>query len=119
MVQAASSAVAPLVGAFSFLAIATSYIGFILGLTSFLADALKLPAGRQQPLPYLLTVLPPTAVALTFPDMFLTALDAAGTYGVMTLFGVLPPAMAWSERWPACLPDLQACPALLFVWAEL
>jgi tyrosine-specific transport protein len=44
---------------FSFLAIATSYIGFILGLTDFLADALALPTGRQAPLPYLLTLLPP------------------------------------------------------------
>lgn len=64
--------------AFSFLAIATSYIGFILGLTDFLADALKLPSGRQAPLPYLITVLPPFAVAVTNPDIFLQALDTAG-----------------------------------------
>lgn len=52
--------------------------GFILGLTDFLADALALPAGRQSPLPYLITVLPPLAVAVTNPDIFLKALDVAG-----------------------------------------
>lgn len=39
--QAANPAVAPLLDFFTFLAIATSFIGFVLGLSDFIADALK------------------------------------------------------------------------------
>ncbi|KAF6265945.1 Tryptophan/tyrosine permease [Scenedesmus sp. NREL 46B-D3] len=97
--SAANPAAAPLIQGFSFLAIATSYIGFILGLTDFLADALALPTGRQAPLPYLLALLPTFVVAVTNPNIFLQALDTAGTYGVLTLFGIQPAAMAWNARY--------------------
>ncbi|WIA32010.1 hypothetical protein OEZ86_002863 [Tetradesmus obliquus] len=97
--SAANPVAAPLIQGFSFLAIATSYIGFILGLTDFLADALALPSGRQAPLPYAITLLPPFVVAVTNPNIFLQALDTAGTYGVLTLFGIQPAAMAWSARY--------------------
>ncbi|KAH0455115.1 hypothetical protein IEQ34_017039 [Dendrobium chrysotoxum] len=91
--------VGPIVEVFSFLAIATSYIGFVLGLTDFIADLLKLPAGQNKPLPYLLTLLPPLILSLLDPEIFFKALDFAGTYGVLVLFGVLPGAMSWSERY--------------------
>ncbi|GLJ13804.1 hypothetical protein SUGI_0220310 [Cryptomeria japonica] len=97
--------VGPIVETFSFLAIATSYIGFVLGLTDFLSDLLKLPARRgEQPLSYLLTIVPPIFLSLLNPDIFFKALDFAGTYGVLVLFGILPAAMAWAERYSeACL----------------
>ncbi|KAK8942724.1 hypothetical protein KSP39_PZI008776 [Platanthera zijinensis] len=91
--------VGPIVEVFSFLAIATSYIGFVLGLTDFVADLLKLPAGQSKPLPYLLTLVPPVILSLLDREIFFKALDFAGTYGVLVLFGVLPGAMAWSERY--------------------
>jgi len=152
---------AALVDGFSLLAIATSYIGFVLGLTDFLSDLLQalpalftgcrraaccgrslhfpgggkgayspqaefvmpyrllrssvpqgrrfltsiswapaqLPSGQRQAVPYLLTTLPPFLLALAFPALFFSALDFAGCYGVLTLFGLLPVAMAWSERY--------------------
>ncbi len=31
---------------------------------------MQMPAGRQQPLPYLLTILPPFFLAGVFPDLF-------------------------------------------------
>ncbi|KAL4437968.1 hypothetical protein ABPG77_004189 [Micractinium sp. CCAP 211/92] len=96
--QAANPAVAPLLDSFTFLAIATSFIGFVLGLSDFIADALKLPTGRQ-PVPYLLTLVPPLVLALSFPDVFFSALEFAGTYGVLVLFGLIPVAMVWSERY--------------------
>ena len=46
---------------------------------------LQLPAGRQQVLPYALSVGPPLLLALSFPDLFFRALDVAGTYGCVLL----------------------------------
>jgi tyrosine-specific transport protein len=104
--RSASGIVGPTIEVFSLFAVATSYIGFTLGLSDFLCDLLKLPGGGQrQPLPYILTLFPPLVLALLSPDIFYKALDFAGTYGVLVLFGVLPAAMAWSERYTdTCLP---------------
>ncbi|GAQ79764.1 Tryptophan or tyrosine transporter protein [Klebsormidium nitens] len=101
-----SGAVGPAVEIFSFFAIGTSFIGFVLGLSDFLADLLKLPSGQEKrrPLPYLLTLIPPYALALTNPEIFYKALDFAGAYGVLVLFGLFPGAMAWAERYTdACM----------------
>ncbi|XP_047317785.1 tyrosine-specific transport system-like [Impatiens glandulifera] len=89
--------VGPVVEVFSLLAIATSYIGFVLGLADFLADLLELPSGENRPLPYLLTLFPPLLLSLYDPEIFFKALDFAGTYGVLVLFGILPAAMSWSD----------------------
>ncbi|XP_024530937.1 uncharacterized protein LOC9646664 [Selaginella moellendorffii] len=95
-----SGIISPLVEVFSLLAITTSYIGFVLGLSDFVADLLKLPGGgSRKPLPYAVTLLPPTALALLSPDIFFKALDFAGAYGVLVLFGILPASMAWSQRY--------------------
>lgn len=96
---ATNGVVGPIVGAFSLLAIATSYIGFVLGLSDFLSDLLKLPSDRSRPLPYFLTLFPPLILSLLDPDIFFKALDFAGTYGVLVLFGVVPAAMSWSDRY--------------------
>lgn len=61
--------------------------------------SLQIPSGQRQAIPYALTLGPPFLLSLTFPDLFFSALDFAGTYGVLTLFGLLPVAMAWSERY--------------------
>ena len=50
-------------------------------------------------LPYVLTSVPPLIMAVLNPDAFFAALDIAGTYGVLVLFGILPALMAWSERY--------------------
>ncbi|KAH7837722.1 hypothetical protein Vadar_017235 [Vaccinium darrowii] len=97
--QSINGVVGPIVQVFSLLAIATSYIGFVLGLADFIADLLKLPSGQSRPLPYLLTLIPPLALSLLDPDIFFKALDFAGTYGVLVLFGILPGAMSWSDRY--------------------
>ncbi|OAY57905.1 tyrosine-specific transport protein [Manihot esculenta] len=97
--KSTNGVVGPIVEVFSLLAIATSYIGFILGLADFLADLLKLPANQSSPLPYILTLFPPLVLALLDPEIFFKALDFAGTYGVLVLFGIFPAAMAWSDRY--------------------
>ncbi|RZC89217.1 hypothetical protein C5167_030911 [Papaver somniferum] len=81
LLRSSNGVVGPIIEVFSFLAIATSYIGFVLGLTDFLSDLLKLPSGQRKPLPYLLTLFPPLVLSLLDPEIFFKALDFAGTYG--------------------------------------
>ncbi|KAK3127945.1 hypothetical protein QOZ80_7AG0580490 [Eleusine coracana subsp. coracana] len=99
LLRSSNGIVGPIVELFSFLAIGTSYIGFVLGLSDFVADLLKLPSDQNNPLPYTVTLLPPLVLSLLDPEIFFKALDFAGTYGVLVLFGVLPAAMSWSERY--------------------
>ena len=102
--------------------IATSFIGFCLGLTDFYADLLSIDgtdmthAGEnrvnrmtartavERPLHkkaalYALALVPPFAIASRDPSLFFAALDTAGTFGILTLFGILPAIMAWSQRY--------------------
>ncbi|KAE8735541.1 elongation factor 1-beta 2-like [Hibiscus syriacus] len=51
--RSSNGSVAPIIEVFSLLAIATSYIGFVLGLPDFLAALLKLPASENKPQPSL------------------------------------------------------------------
>ncbi|CAN7038038.1 unnamed protein product [Brassica rapa subsp. trilocularis] len=97
--RSTSVTVGPFVEAFSLIAIATSYIGFVLGLTDFFSDLLKLQTRQNKPFLYLLTLVPPLVLSLLDPEIFFKALDFAGTYGVLVLFGILPAAMSWSDRY--------------------
>ena len=45
------------------------------------------------------SLLPPLGVALYDPSLFFAALDNAGTFGILTLFGMVPAAMAWESRY--------------------
>ena len=69
---------------------------------------MQVPPGKKSPLPYVASLLPPTLLALSYPDVFFKALDYAGTYGVLLLFGLVPAAMAWSERWALSYMSKQA-----------
>ncbi|XP_034213825.1 tyrosine-specific transport protein isoform X3 [Prunus dulcis] len=105
--QSTNEVVGPIVEVFSLFAIATSYIGFVLGLSDFLSDLLKLPAGQSRSLPYAMTLVPPIVLSLLDPEIFFKVLDFAGTYGVLVLFGILPPAMSWSDRYSSSSPAMK------------
>lgn len=60
--------------------------------------SMQVPPGKKSPLPFAASVIPPMILAISYPDIFFKALDNAGTYGVLLLFGFVPPIMAWSER---------------------
>lgn len=111
--RSSNGVVGPIVEVFSLLAIATSYIGFVLGLSDFLSDLLKLPSGQNRPLPYLLTLVPPLILSLLDPEIFFKALDFAGTYGVLVLFGILPAAMSWSDRYSSSSSSSTRLPKLV------
>jgi len=93
-----------LVGVFSELAITTSLIGFIYGLLDGWTDVFKLPSKGQQfeqwkPALFAAVMLPPLWFSFGNPDVFFTALDYGGAFGVSTLFLVLPPIMVWKARY--------------------
>jgi tyrosine-specific transport protein len=104
---------------FLLLAIITSFLGVSTSLTDFLADGFnvkKSPLGRGFLL--LLTFGPPMIFALTDPRAFLSALEYAGAFGVVTLLGLLPAWMAWRGRKKYAAGALYQAPGgtpLLFV----
>jgi tyrosine-specific transport protein len=94
----------PLVAGFSELAIITSFIAMIYGLVDAITDVTGLPMRgpefeQWKPLLFAGALLPPLCFALINPGIFYDALDYAGAFGVSTLFLVLPPLMAWNERY--------------------
>jgi len=121
VLRASGNAFGDTVRVFSLLAVTTSFVGFYYGLTDFFADALGFdkricsdaPDGEdddevgaavkrspaQKAALCALTVVPPVGFALWDPSVFFAALDNAGTYGVLTLFGILPAMMAWAQRY--------------------
>lgn len=87
------------VGAFSFFALVTSFLGVILSLADFLRDGFKIKAnmsGRVRAL--LLTLIPPLLFAIYYPTGFILALSYAGVF-VAILYGILPPLMVWKARY--------------------
>lgn len=93
------------VACFSLLAVATSFVGFVEGLTELWTDVRITALGQSQAhvaktkyQSFIATLVPPVAFTALSPDIFLQALDAAGTYGIAVLFGGLPAAMAWRNR---------------------
>ncbi len=91
---------------FAFIAIMTSFLGVSLSLWDCLSDTLKIrKAGYGRLLLYALTFVPPTAFALTTPRAFLSALEYAGAFGVVTLLGILPALMVWWGRYRLHLPQ--------------
>ena len=97
--------------AFAFFAIITSFLSVSLSFLDFLADGLKI---KKTPLGKLFLILlvlaPPYLCALIYPTIFLIALNSAGGFGAVILFGILPALMVWKGRyalklnWPQIVP---------------
>ena len=84
---------------FAFFAIVTSFLSVALSFVDFLADGLnikKTPLGKVAL--SLLVLLPPFLCALVYPTIFLIALNSAGGFGAVILFGILPALMVWKGR---------------------
>jgi len=110
------------ISVFSVSAIATSAIGTALSLSDYTQSLLdkavdKLQdrgAGAAAPVPkdtwqwwesggaklaaLTVTFVPPLAVAVSNPNIFVGAANFAGAYGMTTLFGLMPIMMAWKVR---------------------
>ncbi|MFC1643796.1 aromatic amino acid transport family protein [Candidatus Omnitrophota bacterium] len=79
---------------FALFAIATSYIANGTGLMAFVKDLsinhLKLCKTPNRFLIGILSFGPPFIIALVYPNLFMSALDLVGGFGVVILFGLLP-----------------------------
>lgn len=85
---------------FAFFTLTTSYIALALAFIDFLADGLKIQKkGIRKVFLCLLIFVPPTLIALTYPDIFLKSLSYAGGISCAILFGLFPPLMAWVGRY--------------------
>lgn len=48
---------------------------------------------------FFFTFVPPLYFSLTSPTIFFTALEVAGSFGVVILLALLPALMCWSKRY--------------------
>lgn len=106
--------------AFAFFTMTTSYIALALAYLDFLADGLKVKkVGMKKVMLCIAVFLPPLAISLINPNIFLTALNYAGGYSCAILFGLFPPLMAWigrySKKYPRDGRQLPGGKAMLFL----
>lgn len=95
------SPIVSLIGrSFAFFTLTASYIALSLAYLDFLADGLKVKkTGIKKVFLCLAVFVPPTIVALSYPNIFLTALSYAGGFSCAILFGLFPPIMVWVGRY--------------------
>lgn len=85
---------------FALFAIVTSFLAQVLSLVDFLSDGLKISKiGRNRVALILLSVFPPLIFALANPGIFIKALNWAGGFAAVILFGVMPVLMVWKIRY--------------------
>ena len=86
--------------AFALFAIITSFLAQSLSLVDFLSDGLKVPKiGLGRLTLIVLTLVPPFAFAFVYPGVFITALNMAGGFAAVILFGAMPVLMVWALRY--------------------
>lgn len=113
---------------FAFFALVTSFLGVTLGLRDFLADGL----GIKKTVPGRLIIcslifIPVLILSITYPHIFLEALDHAGGIGGALLLGLLPIMMVWGGRYRHHYPSTYSVPGgrpllcllTMFVFIEL
>ncbi|MEY0230892.1 tryptophan permease [Providencia manganoxydans] len=97
-----SSFISQFLTLFSYMALASSFLGVSLGLFDFIADFFKFNDNQQGRLKSaLITFLPPTVFALVFPNGFIYAIGFAGL--AATIWAVIIPALmarASRKRFP-------------------
>ncbi|HEV8051319.1 MAG TPA: aromatic amino acid transport family protein [Parachlamydiaceae bacterium] len=85
---------------FAFFAILTSFLGNSLSFVDFLSDGLKIKKDVLGKIGLcLLVIVPPYLLSLLYPRIFLSALNYAGAFGAVILFGIMPALMVWAGRY--------------------
>lgn len=90
----------------AFFAILTSFLAQSLSLVHFLSDGFKLKAKKRESFfMCLLALIPPALFSLFFPQLFFGALNFAGGFCAVILFGVMPALMVWIGRYRHKIPS--------------
>lgn len=88
----------------------TSFLGVSIGLTDFIADGLgKAKQGKEGLLVYALSFLPPLAIVLIAPGIFIESLSYAGIWCILLLI-IMPLLMLYSGRHHKALSDHHIVP---------
>lgn len=97
-----SEAVVHIARGFAFFAIATSFLPVALSFFDFLRDGFHIQQKKvNRSVLALAVLLPPYIIAEINPNYFLVALNYAGGFCAVILFGFLPALMAWKKKiWP-------------------
>lgn len=84
---------------FTSICVFTSFLGVSLCVVDFLADGLSLEkVGLKKFFIHLMTFIPPLAIALYYPNVFISGLNYAGIIiGILIL--ILPAMMVWNGRY--------------------
>lgn len=88
-----------MVETFSLLAVGTSMIGTLIGFSLFFQEQFKHKLVGKKKLSFnsiATAIIPSLLLSAALPDAFSVATDIAGGYCMTILYGILPPAMAWS-----------------------
>lgn len=93
-----------LVTVFSTLAIVSTLVRFSSELLNALSSTLNISLdgndnNKEKASLYAIALIPPLLLSLKNSDIFDSALDFGGAFGVSALYLVLPPIMTWSERY--------------------
>lgn len=97
--SAGSKSVVSLAEAFAFFAIATSFLPVAYSFVDFLKDGLRrMHKNPSNHMLGLLVLIPPLIISLYDPHIFLDALDFAGGFCAVILFGILPCLMAYKKK---------------------
>jgi len=84
----------------AFFAILTSFLAQSLALVHFLADGFNVADEKKENVWLCLLALgPPLILSLIYPDLFFKALNFAGGFCAVILFGILPIIMVWLGRY--------------------
>jgi len=85
---------------FAFFTLTASFITIALAYMDFLADGIHFVKGHHKKIIIALIVfVPPLIISLTYPKIFLVALEYCGGISCALLFGLLPILMVWSGRY--------------------
>ncbi|MBA2368606.1 MAG: tyrosine transporter [Candidatus Protochlamydia sp.] len=85
---------------FAFFAILTSFLSVAISFVDFLADGLSIKKDFMGKIILaLLVLIPPLLFALFYPSIFLEALNYAGGYGAVIIYGIIPALMIWEGRY--------------------
>lgn len=85
---------------FAFFTMSVSFIALSISFLDFLADGLHVKKiGYKKFFLVALIFTVPMIIALTYPDIFSTALKYAGGLSIAIIFGLFPPLMVWVGRY--------------------